>query len=311
MLGQMMGAYSLLAYLLPSIHNLVDTNISLQGASIASQRLMDMFLVEKEKDEGTIPFNMKKSLIVKNGSFSWDGRNFLFNNLDIEIEKGKICSLIGKSGSGKSTLVQILQRKYGLSGGKLLIDSINANKINLEDYRKNIGVVPQNIKIFNGAIADNILAGRTLKNLNELNERVIELGLQKFYSRFNQGFFTLLGEDNRKLSGGEKQIIALTRALWEKPELLILDESLSGIDLELEAFIHKVLHEYSQQHAILIITHNLRTVLTTDLVYMFENGQIIQKGTPENLVSQDGRFREMYKLQEEIYKNKHKELVNE
>ncbi len=310
LLGQMMAAYSLLAYLLPSVNRLADANISLQGASIATNRLMDMFLVEKEKSEGNLPFNIKHDLSIKNASFSWNGKNYLFKNLTIEIEKGKICSIIGKSGSGKSTLVQIIQRKYNLLSGKLLVDGIDANNIILEDYRKNIGAVPQNIKIFNGTISDNILAGRTIKNLNELSNRIIELGLQKFYSRFNQGLFTLLGEDNRKLSGGEKQIIALTRALWDKPEILILDESLSGIDLELEALILKVLFDYSRKHAVVIITHNLQTILKTDFVYLLKNGQIIQRGNPKILISEKGSFQEMYKFQEEIY-SEQKEMVNE
>ena len=206
--------------------------------------------------------------------------------------------------------MQIIQRKYNLLSGKLLVDGIDANNIILEDYRKNIGAVPQNIKIFNGTISDNILAGRTIKNLNELSNRIIELGLQKFYSRFNQGLFTLLGEDNRKLSGGEKQIIALTRALWDKPEILILDESLSGIDLELEALILKVLFDYSRKHAVVIITHNLQTILKTDFVYLLKNGQIVQRGNPKILISEKGSFQEMYKFQEEIY-SEQKEMVNE
>lgn len=190
-----------------------------------------------------------------------------------------------------------------------MIDKINANEIDLEIYRKNIGVVPQNIKIFNGTLADNILVGRIDKNLDELTERINELGLQPFYSRFEQGLFTLLGEDNRKLSGGEKQIIALTRALWEEPAILVLDESLSGMDLELEELIHNVLSCYSLQHAVLIITHNLKTILKSDFVYLLENGKIIQQGTPQNLLSEKGKFQELFQHQQKIYIN-HEEAVN-
>ena len=309
LLGQMMAAYSLLAYLLPSVNRLADANLSLQGAAIASQRLRDMLLVEQEKNNGRVLFKMGNKLSIKEGYFTWTGRNFLFNDLNLEIEKGKSTSLWGKSGSGKSTLVQIIQRKYNLLNGELLIDDVNANDIDLEIYRKNIGVVPQNIKIFNGTLADNILVGRTIKNLNELTERIDELGLQPFYSRFEQGLFTLLGEDNRKLSGGEKQIIALTRALWDEPAILILDESLSGMDLELEELIHKVLFYYSLQHAVLIITHNLKTILKSDFVYLLENGKIIQQGTPQDLLSEKGKFQELFQLQQKIYVNQ-EEAVN-
>ena len=309
MLGQMMAAYSLLAYLLPSVHRLADANISLQGASIASQRLMDMFLVEKESNPGNKPFSLENKLSIINGAFSWNGRNYLFDDLNIELEKGKITSLWGKSGAGKSTLVQIIQRKYNLSSGKLLIDSLNADEIDLESYRKNIGVVPQNIKIFNGTIADNILVGRAVPNPEKLSERITSLGLKQFYSRFDQGLFTGLGEDNRKLSGGEKQIIALTRALLDEPEILILDESLSGIDIELEALIHKVLFNYSGNHVVLIITHNLKTILKSDYVYLLEHGKVIQHGEPQNLITSQGNFRNLFELNEKVF-IKHEETVN-
>ena len=153
------------------------------------------------------------------------------------------------------------------------------------------------------------MVGRTINNLNELTERINELGLQPFYSRFEQGLFTLLGEDNRKLSGGEKQIIALTRALWDEPAILILDESLSGMDLELEELIHKVLFYYSLKHAVLIITHNLKTILKSDFVYLLDNGRIIQEGKPQEILSVKGYFQELYNLSQRIY-SKQEEAVN-
>ena len=213
LIGEMMAAYSLLANILPAVNRFVDANIILQETSIASTRLMDLLLIDSEESKGKLQFEMSNSLSIKNGLFSWDGRNNLFQNIDLNIEKGKITSLWGSSGVGKSTLVQILQRKHKLSDGNVFVDEINAEEIDLSEYRKSVGVVPQTIKIFNGTIAENILIGREVSDFSILKKRITELGLLPFYQRFEYGLATVIGEDGRELSGGEKQLISITRNL--------------------------------------------------------------------------------------------------
>jgi len=294
----------LLANILPAVNRFVDANIILQETSIASTRLMDMLLIDSEESEGKLQFEMSNSLSIKIGSFSWNGRKNLFQNVDLIIEKGKITSLWSSSGAGKSTLVQILQRKYKLNKGSVFVDDINAEEIDLSEYRKTIGVVPQAIKIFNGSIAENILIGREISDLTILEKRIVELGLLPFYQRFEYGLATIIGEDGRELSGGEKQLISITRALLNNPKILIIDEGLSGIDIELEIIIFDVIKFYSKNNAVLLITHNLNSILKTDFVYVLANGTISQNGTPQELVSFDGYFSEMWKLKNSIYQNK-------
>ena len=310
LLGEMMAAYSLLANILPAVNRFVDANIILQETSIASIRLMDMLLINSEKSNGKLQFKMSDSLSIKNGSFSWNGRKNLFENIDLKIVKGQITSLWGNSGAGKSTLVQILQRKYKLNNGNIFVDNINAEKINLSDYRKKIGVVPQAIKIFNGTILENIMLGREIKDYSLLEKRIVELGLLPFYERFEYGLATIIGEDGRELSGGEKQLVSITRALLIKPKILIVDEGLSGIDIELEKIIFDVLKNYSKENAVLLITHNLNSIMKTDFVYVLANGTIAQKGTPEELISSEGYFRNMWEMKEKIYTNE-KVMINE
>ena len=304
LIGEMMAAYSLLANILSAVNRFVDANIILQETSIASTRLMDMLLIDSEESEGKLQFEMSNSLSIKIGSFSWNGRKNLFQNVDLIIEKGKITSLWGSSGAGKSTLVQILQRKYKLNKGSVFVDDINAEEIDLSEYRKTIGVVPQAIKIFDGSIAENILMGREISDLTILEKRIVELGLLPFYQRFEYGLATIIGEDGRELSGGEKQLISITRALLNNPKILIIDEGLSGIDIELEIIIFDVIKFYSKNNAVLLITHNLNSILKTDFVYVLANGTISQNGTPQELVSLDGYFSEMWKLRQSIYNSK-------
>lgn len=304
LIGEMMAAYSLLANIIPAVNRFVDANIILQETSIASTRLMDMLLIDSEESNGKLQFAMSNSLLIKNGSFSWDGRRNLFEEINFKIEKGRITSLWGSSGAGKSTLVQILQRKYKLNKGNVFVDEINAEEIDLSEYRKTIGVVPQTIKIFNGTIAENILIGRELPDFSILENRITELGLLPFYQRFEYGLATIIGEDGRELSGGEKQLISITRALLNNPKVLIIDEGLSGIDIQFEKIIFDVIKNYSKENAVLLITHNLNSIMKTDFVYVLANGTISQSGTPQELISTQGYFSKMWKLKESIFQNK-------
>lgn len=293
-LGEMIACYSLLSYIIPSINRSIEANISLQGAFVAIRRLMDLLLVEKEKDSGKKPFEMNNLLNIKQAKFSWAANKQLFKNLDMQLPKGKIVSLWGPSGVGKSTLVQIIHRKYEPEGGKILLDGIPADEIKLGDYRKNIGVVPQHVKLFNGTIGENILLGRPATSLDEQKELITRYGFSNFFSRFEYGLYTRIGEDGRILSGGEKQMVGLARALFDRPEILIIDEGLTALDREIETLIFTILSQYAKNHAVLINTHNLRIILKTDYLYVLNNGIIVQHGIPAQLLHSEGYFKSVF-----------------
>ncbi len=296
-LGEMMAAYSLAAGILPSINRLISANISLQSANIAAVRLMDMLLVDEEKSTSPLPFSLKENIQFINSAFSWNGRQFLFKEINIDIPIGRITSLWGPSGSGKSTLVQLLQRKYSLIQGQILVDGIDAKEIGLSDYRKSIGVLPQHIKIFNGTLADNIILGREIKDVQQLLTLIQETNLAEFLNRFENGLFTFLGENGRKLSGGEMQMLALIRALLFKPKLLIIDEGLSGVDFEIEEQIYESIKVYSKNNAVLLITHNLANLLKTDYLYVLKNENIAEHGYPNMLIQNGSIFGNSVKKQ--------------
>lgn len=303
MIGEMMASYSLLANIVPAVNRFVGANITLQETSIASSRLMDILQIDADNSSGTIPFEMNNNIRIENGEFSWNRRSCLLKNLNITIERGKITTLCGPSGSGKSTLVQIFQRKYNLQQGKFLVDNSNVYDCDLFDFRKNVGVVPQSIKIFNGTIAENILLGREISDLNLLKGRIIELGLFKFYERYEYGLMTLLGEEGIELSGGEKQVISLTRALLDNPEILIIDEGLSGMDIDLEKLILSTIKKYSRNHAVLLITHQINSILQSDYVYVLNGGCISEQGEPEDLVNQNGYLRHHLDQKRDIFRS--------
>jgi ATP-binding cassette subfamily B protein len=301
MVGEMMASYSLLANIVPAINRFVNANILLQETSIASSRLMDILQIDYEKSKSKKPFEMINNICIEDGQYSWNRRKDLFRDINLLIRKGEITSLCGPSGSGKSTLVQILQRKYELNEGKLLVDGANSSDIDLYDFRKNVAVVPQSIKIFNGTMLDNILVGRELSNLNIVNDRINELGLDQFYKNFEHGLMTLLGEEGIELSGGEKQVLSITRALLDTPEILIIDEGLSGVDVDLENLIFRILKKFSRFHAVVLITHQIYSILQSDYVYVLFNGEISEEGRPGDLMNQEGYLNKYFARKREIY----------
>lgn len=293
-IGEMIASYSLLTYIIPAISRSIDANISLQGAFIAIRRMMELLLVNREKDEGKKHFKMKDSLTVHHAKFSWTTNKRLFEGLDLKISKGKIVSLWGPSGAGKSTLVQLIHRKYIPDSGKICLDGKPVEEINLISYRQNIGVVPQHIKIFNGTLAENILLGRPAFLLNELNRLIDRNTFFEFINRFDSGMYTLVGESNRQLSGGEKQMLGLARALLDYPKILIIDEGLNAVDIEIENLIFKILSHYVINHAVLINTHNLRVIRKCDYLYVMKDGKIVQQGSPNEMLENEGYFKSVF-----------------
>ena len=160
LLGEMIAAYSLLSYLIPAINRSVEINISLQGARIALRRLLELILVDQESDQGEKDFELKGEIKLKRLKFRWAANKCLFNCINLRIPRGKMVSIWGPSGAGKSTLAQLIQRKYEPDEGVITLDNRPAGQIRLQDYRDNITLVPQNISIFNGTLAENIVLGR-------------------------------------------------------------------------------------------------------------------------------------------------------
>jgi len=289
LIGEMIAAYSLLSYLIPSLSRSVELNITFQGAMIAIHRLFDLLLVEKETAEGNEYFEMKKVMKLEKIKFNWAANNILLKGIDLFVPRGKMISLWGPSGAGKTTLANIIQRKYEPDSGRILLDNRNAVNINLEEYRKNIVLVPQDISVFHGTLAENIVLGRSL-TINDLCDFFRFYGLNSFLGRFEKGLYTLIGEEYRQLSAGEKQVMGLTRALVGLPSMIMVDEGFNALDMESENIIFSILRKHAQKNAVLIITHSIKIILKTDYVYALDSGKIVQKGAPSEILKEPGIF---------------------
>jgi ATP-binding cassette subfamily B protein len=282
-LGELMAAYALLNNIVPAVGNLVGAHLGLQGARIAAMRLMDLLLVEREKNEGKEAFNGINKLQLSNLCFSYGKSAELLRQVNLTIQKGRLTSLWGPSGSGKSTLVHLIQRKYEPCKGRILIDDIPVDRYDLHAYRSRVGVVPQTIHVFNASLADNILLGRSAGNEAQLQKAIEKSGL-RFLERFDHGFHTLLGEEGRRLSGGELQMLGLLRAMIEEPDILIIDEGFSSMDVQTEALLFRSVVRYARDHIVLLVTHDIGALCKTDYVYLLNNRTIAEQGKPEWLM---------------------------
>jgi ATP-binding cassette subfamily B protein len=294
-LGELMAVLGIAGSLMPSIANLALISIPINEAKIAFNRMFEFSSIEKEKEEGN-PINEINSISIQNLSFRFAGRSELFKNINIEIEKGTLTAIVGESGSGKSTIGQVLQRFYSFESGSITINKeLNLSDVELNSYRNLIGVIPQEITIFNGNVLDNILLGSTDTQENII-QFIQEYGFETYFNQLPQGMATIVGEEGVNLSGGQKQIIALARVLYKKPQFLILDEATSAMDRNTENFSMQLLQKIKNNCAIFFISHRLNTLKNiADTIYVLDNKTITHFGSHTDLMQSDNFYSDYWK----------------
>lgn len=294
-IGELMAILGIAGTLLPSIANLALISIPINEAKIAFNRMYEFASIEKEKEEGQ-SISEINSIDIQNLSFRFAGRTELFTNLNLSIQKGKFTAIVGESGSGKSTLGQILQRFYNFENGNIIVNkTISIQDIELKSYRNLIGVVPQEIAIFNGNVIDNIVLGESYIP-EEIIAFLTAFGFDIYFNQLPQGLATVIGEEGINLSGGQKQIIALARVLYKKPQFLILDEATAAMDRNTENFTMRLFEKVKPNCAILFISHRLNTLKNTaDCIYVLDNKTITNFGNHDNLMLTENFYSDYWK----------------
>ncbi len=224
---------------------------------------------------GTEKVNLNKKIELKNIRFEYSKERPILKNININIGKNDKIAFIGESGSGKSTLVDIIMGLHKPINGSIYIDDIELNDKNIKDWRSKVGYIPQNVYLFDGTVADNIVFGREY-NQERIMKVLKQANIYDYILKHN-GLKTLVGEGGVMLSGGQKQRIAIARALYDNPEILVLDEATSALDNETEAKIMDEIYNISEDKTLIIIAHRLSTIQRCEKVYKLENGSIIGK----------------------------------
>ena len=232
-------------------------------------------------------------------SFSYDGKRPILAGVDFEIPAGHTVAVVGASGSGKSTLARLLFRFYDVGGGRITLDGQDIRDVTQSSLRAAIGIVPQDTVLFNDTIHYNIAYGRTGATREEVVEAAKVAHIHAFIESLPNGWETGVGERGLKLSGGEKQRVSIARALLKDPPLMIFDEATSALDSRTEKAIQGELAEISKNRTTLVIAHRLSTIVEADQILVMDAGRIVERGSFRELMERDGRFAEMWKLQQQ------------
>jgi len=296
---EFIGYILIFSQIIPPAKSLTTSYYHIQKGSASAQRVYEILDAENEIIEATNPKQIKllnNQIEFKNLTFSYEKQEVL-KDINFSICKGKMVALVGQSGSGKSTLADLLARFYDINKGEILIDNNNIKEIALHDLRSLMGIVSQDSILFNDTIFNNIRLG----NVNASEQEVIEAAkianAHEFIQATENGYNTNIGDSGNKLSGGQKQRLSIARAILKNPDILILDEATSSLDTESERLVQDALNKLMHSRTSLVIAHRLSTIQNADEILVLEKGCIIERGTHQDLITQNGHYKKLSDLQ--------------
>lgn len=298
--GSISAVFSAMLMLMRPLKSLTNVNAQFQRGMAACQTLFAILDMEQEKDEGT--------RVVKRATGNIEFRDVTFTypvaetpalqQINLTIPAGKTVALVGRSGSGKSTLASLLTRFYDIDSGEILLDGHDLRDYTLVSLREQVALVSQHVHLFNDTVANNIAYARTDVFSREEIEKAAEMAhAMEFVNKMDNGLDTVIGENGVLLSGGQRQRIAIARALLRDSPILILDEATSALDTESERAIQSALETLQQNRTTLIIAHRLSTIEKADEILLVDEGEIVERGSHQQLLQQNGAYARLYQMQ--------------
>jgi ATP-binding cassette subfamily B protein len=310
--GDFVAFQALIVWIIWPIRNMGRLIVQMSRAFISFQRIMEIFANEQEPlDEGTVmPRKVPEGEInFDHVSFAYQPENETLHDLSFHVSPGQSVAIIGPTGSGKTSLINLLPRFYEYTSGRITLDGMELNRIPRNYLRKHIGIVEQEPFLFSRSIAENITygAGRDVST-DEIIQAAKAAAIHESILSFEKGYDTLVGERGVTLSGGQKQRIAIARTLLKNPKILLLDDATSSVDMDTEVEIRAALNELMKDRTTFIIAHRIQTIMQADLILVMDQGKILQSGTHQELVQQEGFYRQIFNLQSQIEEALEKEL---
>ena len=297
--GELVQCYSYIFSLIWPIRRLALLINFFQRADAAAQRVFEVLDVSPNIINTHNAHNLKavrESISFNNVSFSYDESNVL-SDINIHVEAGQTIGILGETGSGKSSLVSLICRFYDVNEGSITIDGLNVKDLNINSLRQQIGIVNQDIFLFSASIKENIAFGSCNASHEDIVEAAKIAQAHDFIMAMENGYDTLVGERGIGLSGGQKQRIAIARSLVRKPNILILDDATSSVDMETEFAIQRDIAKVLHNKTTFIIAHRISSIKDADMIYVFKQGKIIEQGTHNELLNKNGYYNSIFKDQ--------------
>src|SRR3989339_7805 len=290
--------YALVGYFTGPATSLIGANKNIQDAIIAADRLFEIIDLETESSNDQkieLSADLIGDIELKHVHFRYGTRTTVFEDLNIRFEKGKSTAVVGESGSGKSTLLSLMQNLYPLNNGNITIGQIDLQHISNRSLRERVGVVPQDIDLFNGTIVENIALGDYEPDMQKILFLSTILGTDEFINQLPNTYNSMVNEQGVNLSGGQKQRLAITRALYRNPHILFLDEATSSLDPTSEQKVQDALNWFKEQaKTIIIIAHRLTTIKKCDTILVLSKGKLVEQGSHNYLLSMNGHYSKLW-----------------
>ena len=287
--------------ILGPIKQLSNVNIRIQAGAASAERIFNLLDTEPQIVEINNPTklqNFKNEVVFKNVNFEYfAGDGPVLDNINFSIIKGEVVALVGPSGSGKSTIADLIPRFYDVNSGSIMFDGEDIKNASLASLRNNLGIVSQEVVLFNDTIRNNIAYAQPNKDESEIRKAAEAANALEFIEKTQDGFDTVVGERGVKLSGGQKQRLAIARALLKNPSILILDEATSALDTESEKKVQKAIESLMKDRTALVIAHRLSTVQNADKIIVIEKGVVVENGSHSELYEKNGLYRRLYDIQ--------------
>ena len=281
------------------VNTLINFVEQYQNGTSGFRRFLEIMDVEPEQEAPNAQQlqDVRGDIELCNVSFSYDTTREVLENINLKVNKGDVMALVGPSGGGKTTICHLIPRFYPLAEGSIKIDGKDISQLTLESLRKNIGIVQQDVFLFNGSIRDNILYGRLDAAEEEVIEAAKRANIHEYVMSLEKGYDTEIGERGVRLSGGQKQRLSIARVFLKDPAILILDEATSALDNTTEIMIQQALDELCRGRTTIVVAHRLSTIKRANSIAVISEGKITEQGTHEELMTLGGTYKHLYSLQ--------------